>query len=251
MAQDNFSKQAEAYAKYRPGYPPDLFDFILGHLAERKAAWDCATGPGKVAVTLAEYFEQVYASDISSEQLSHAPARENITYACVPAEDSGYSGDLFDLITVAQAIHWFDFDLFYEEVRRTAKTEALLAVIGYGMVRINDDIDPLLDEFHDFVFGKYFSENRKYFDERYQNLPFPFEEIDSPGFESNYRWNLRDVEGYLNSWSAVQKFKNNDGFNPVDDFIEELSSYWPADEKKDVGFPVFLRLGRIGKLDHY
>lgn len=245
MAEDNFSKQADAYARYRPGYPQELFDFILSHPGERKTAWDCATGPGTVAVRLAEYFERVYASDISREQLSHAPVRENITYKRVPAEDSGYPAGLFDLITVAQAIHWFDFERFYEEVRRTAKERALLAVIGYGMVRVNDEIDPLLDRFHDFAFGKYFSENRKYFDERYQTLPFPFEEIDCPGFESKYRWGIGDVEGYLNSWSAVQKFKSDDGFNPVDDFIEELASYWPEKEEKEVTFPVFLRLGRV------
>lgn len=246
---DNFSRQASIYAKFRPGYPQEMYDFLLDHVPQRQAAWDCGTGPGKVAAVLAQYFEEVYATDISDQQMSYAPPKENITYLNVPAEDSGLPEDYFDLIAVAQAMHWFDFGRFYSEVNRTARKGAMLAVIGYGMVRIEDRVNELIDRFNSYTFGKYFTRNRKYLDEHYRNIPFPFEEIAVPDFSISYQWSLDELEGYLNSWSTVQKFKDREGFNPVDDFLEKLKAVtdWGTEETKKVTFPVFMRLGRISK----
>ncbi len=244
---DNFSRQAALYAKYRPSYPSEMYDFILDHLHHRETAWDCGTGSGQVASQLADHFEKVFASDISKRQLSHAPQKQNIEFMNVPAEDSGLPPKTFDLITVAQAIHWFNFDRFYAQVNRTAKQDALLAVIGYGIVQVNEQLDPLINQFYNYAFGRYFNDNRRYVDEHYQTIPFPFEEIETPEFSISYKWGREELEGYFNSWSTVQKFKENDGFNPVDDFMEELDPYWDKDKTKEVTFPVFLRLGHIEK----
>lgn len=245
---NNFSRQAETYARYRPSYPDEMYEFIFQHVKEKRTAWDCATGSGQIAHKLAQHFEKVYATDISKEQMRYAPQKANIEYLQTPAEDSGLPDKRFDLITVGQAIHWFDFDGFYEEVHRTAGNNAALAVIGYGMIRVDKQTDPLLNRFYDDMFESYFSENRAYINGRYQNIPFPFEEVPSPSFQISYRWSLEDLEGYLNSWSAVQKFKDEDGFNPADDFLELLKSKtgWKVEEKRKVTFPVFLRLGIVG-----
>ena len=244
---DNFSSQAETYARYRPSYPDEMYEFIFQHVRERKTAWDCATGSGQVAQKLSLYFAKVYATDISKEQMKHAPQKSNIEYLQAPAENSALPDNAFDLITVAQAIHWFDFEGFYREVKRTAKPGALLSVIGYGMIRMDEHINPLLDRFYDEMFGTYFSENRGYINESYQGIPFPFEEIPAPAFQISYRWSIEELEGYLNSWSAVQKFKEKDGYNPVDDFVPKLQSKvgWEADEKREVVFPIFMRLGKV------
>ena len=69
---DNFSKQADVYAKYRPTYPRDLFDFILSYVANKQAAWDCGTGNGQTAKELAVHFEKVVATDISQKQIDNA-----------------------------------------------------------------------------------------------------------------------------------------------------------------------------------
>lgn len=246
---DNFSKQADLYAKYRPSYPKALYDFILTHMNEREAAWDCGTGSGQVAAYLASYFGVVYASDISPQQLNYAAKKKSIEYAVMPAEQTDYASESFDLITVAQAIHWFNFDRFYKEVNRTAKNNALLAVIGYGMLRINEGIDPLLDECYRYAFGTYFSESRHYIEEQYQTIPFPFEEIESPLFSISYKWSLTDLEGVFNSWSAIQKFKEEAGVNPADDFIDRLKNEagWESNKQKEVTFPIFMRLGIIRK----
>jgi len=242
---DNFSEQADLYAQYRPVYPKAMYDFIFRHVPQKRVAWDCGTGSGQAAIYLAEHFEEVYANDISKEQLDNAPERENITYFNVPAENTGFPENKFDLITVAQAIHWFDFNNFYKEVYRTAKNKALLAAICYDIVQVDEELNLMIKKFYDKAFERYFGKNREYIDEQYQTIPFPFGEIEAPEFSMSYQWESSDLEGYFNSWSAVQKIKKTDGINPVDHWMEELKSKWPKNEVKEVTFPIFLRLGKI------
>lgn len=244
---DHFSQQAKLYAKYRPSYPEKLYDFILSHLNRKHRAWDCGTGSGQVASYLADHFEVVYASDISKKQMAHAPQKPNIEYYNVPAEKTGFARDSFDLITVAQAIHWFDFSGFYREVQRTAKPNALLAVIGYGFVRVDEQINPTIDTFYKDMFSTYFSQNRAWLDQQYQTIPFPFDEIPSPFFEITLRWNTDDLEGYFNTWSTVQKFKTEKKVNPADSVMKSIRARWPEHELHEISFPVFLRLGRVNK----
>jgi len=245
MPRDKFSEQSDLYARYRPGYPRELYEFIFQHIYDTQAAWDCGTGSGQVAGELANHFNIVYASDISAAQMDHAPERENIKYFEVPAEDTGFPPEMFDLVTVAQAIHWFDFDRFYEEVTRTTKKNALLAVIGYGIVEISPKLDEKIRSFYDSMFGRYFKENRTYLDDHYDTIPFPFEEIPAPDFENEIVWSRDDLEGFLNSTSPVQQYKREHGSNPVNELMNNIDQLWKAAEKRTVSFPVFLRLGKV------
>lgn len=242
-----FSKQSDLYARYRPDYPREMYDFIFRHLSARETAWDCATGSGQIANYLADHFDKVLATDISDEQLSYAPKRSNVEYLKASAENSGLAKDQFDLITVGQAIHWFDFDSFYQEVRRVAKNNALLAVIGYGMVRINKQINPLVDELYEKAFSTYFGEARKYLDQHYTTLPFPISEIPSPNFKRALHWSVDELEGYFNSWSAIQKIKTEQDYNPATNTIRKVRKMMGDKNKLEVTFPVFIRLGRIEK----
>lgn len=241
-----FSEQAALYAQYRPGYPDSMYKHIFEHLSSFEAAWDCATGSGQVATYLADHFDEVIATDISEEQLSYAPQKKNIRYKQSAAEYSGLPSNFADLITVAQAIHWFNFDPFYDEVRRVAKDGALLAAIGYGMIRINSTLNPIVDDLYEEAFGTYFNENRKHIDERYQSIPFPLDEILAPSFNNHLTLSFDQLEGYFNSWSAIQKTKDEKGYNPVTETIEELKNK-SSSSQIDVNFPVFMRLGRIQK----
>lgn len=242
---DYFSEQADLYARYRPTYPKEMYEFILDHLKQTKNAWDCATGSGQVARVLSEYFHHVYATDISQQQMDQAVQKGNITYLKASAEDSGLPSDTFDLITVAQAIHWFNIDEFYDELRRTAKQDGLLAVIGYQMLRISPGIDPIINDLYEEAFCKYFSEVRKYIDNGYRNIPFPFEEIATPGFQFITTWSLDELEGFFNSWSSIQKIKKNEGYNPADETIKRIRQKISDSQKLEVTFPVVLRLGRV------
>lgn len=243
---DNFSIQANLYAKYRPDYPTQLFDFIIGHVNEKKTAWDCATGSGQTAKELAKYFEKVFATDISQQQIDNAYQLNNILYSVQPAEQTTFEDNSFDLITVSQALHWLQFDRFYAEVKRVAKPGALLATWMYGLLQISPAIDKLINEHHYKTLEKYWDYERKYVDENYTTIPFPFEEIKCPLFQICYKWTIEELEGYLNTWSALQKFIAEKRSNPVDELIKKIKAQWIA-EKMQIIFPVYMRMGKIDK----
>jgi SAM-dependent methyltransferase len=241
---DNFSNQASLYAKYRPTYPPSLFDFILSHVKGRDAAWDCATGNGQTAKELAKHFEKVYATDISQKQLDHAEKAPNIIYSMQPAETTNFPPHTFDLVTVSQALHWFQFDQFYEEVRRVCKKDGWLAVWMYDR-KLSPQIDSIISEsLYKNLLGEYWDNERKHVDQNYRTIPFPFEEVPCPEFVIRLQWTLDDLKGYLNSWSAVQKFIAKNNYNPVDEFILQLKPHW-TQEKMEVEFPITLRMGKV------
>lgn len=243
---DNFSTQASTYQKFRPIYPSSLYHEIFHHVPDTKTAWDCGTGNGQVALVLADHFAKVAATDISEKQLKNAPAKSNIEYQCCRAEQTNFPNHYFDLITVAQAIHWFDFNPFFEEVKRVAQPGGLLAVWGYGLLRINPNINERIDHFYKNIIGEYWDAERKLVDESYSTIPFPFPEIKtSHSFYIETEWNRSQLEGYLNTWSSVQKYIAKNNSNPVDSFMSEIISVWPEDEIKQVRFPLFLRLGRV------
>ncbi|MBO9617703.1 MAG: class I SAM-dependent methyltransferase [Niabella sp.] len=242
---DNFSTQSDQYAKYRPGYPAAFFDYINSIVPAKKNAWDCGTGNGQIAYELAKTFEHVFATDISQSQIDHALLADTISYSVQPAEKTDFSNQLFDLIIVAQAIHWFDFEQFYAEVRRTATKDALLCVTGYGNIKISEEIDPIIADFYTNVVGTYWDKERKYIDESYTTIPFPFEELQTPQFENRQHWMLEHLIGYLNTWSAVKHFIRQNGYNPVEKLHAELKQLWNDGAKKEVRFPLLLRIGRI------
>jgi|SRR6185437_843928 len=241
---DNFSKNALSYSRFRPGYPQQLFDFLIHHLADKKTAWDCGTGNGQVAIKLAEYFDKVYATDISGGQLSNAVKKENIFYSIARAEKTSFGDNQFDLITVAQAIHWFEFEKFYKEVNRTLSKDGILAVFGYNLFKINKEIDFIIDDFYKNIIGPYWDKERKYIDESYATIPFPFEEIKTPDLFMEYEWEFEHVAGYLNTWSSVQHFITKNNTNPVDQVINPLRKAWGDALKRKVFFPIFMRAGK-------
>jgi len=243
---DNFSRQAETYAKYRPGYPRELFDFILSRVSARDDAWDCATGNGQSARELSRYFKKVMATDISQNQLDNAAQAENIIYSIQPAEATTFGENSFDLITVSQALHWLQFEEFYQEVRRVGRPESWIAVWMYGLLQISPDIDKLIEVHHYSTLATYWDYERKYVDENYSTIPFPFEEIDCPPFSIRLEWTLAQLEGYLLSWSALQKFISANDFNPVEELIRKIRPLWPG-ETVPIIFPVHMRMGKIHK----
>jgi SAM-dependent methyltransferase len=242
-----FSAQADVYAKYRPTYPQELYDFILQHIPHRDIAWDCGTGNGQAAVVLSDYFQKVFGTDISQKQLNNAVNKSNVQYINCPAEHTPFSENQFDLVTVAQAYHWLEFDQFKKEVHRVGKPGALLAVWSYGHIAIEPRIDELMRNFHDHIVGPYWDSRRKYVTNGLRDVPFFYPEIPSRPFSLELKWTLTDLEGYLESWSAVQTCKSKTGNDPVPGCIEKISEFWNDHESKCVTFPLTLRIGRIVK----
>jgi len=241
---DRFSAQAAQYARYRIDYPTELYDFLLIHTPQRQRAWDCATGNGQVAVALAEYFEHVDATDISEAQLAQAPPRANITYQVSSAEQTLFAAGSLDLITVGQAVHWFETEAFNQEVRRVARPGATVAEWGYGLVQIADELDPLVREFYAGTMRPYWDDNRWHIDDEYARIPFPFGAVQHAQFAVRRQWSAEWFLNYLRTWSSVAKYEKQHGQDPVLLVVNELTQLWGPAER-EVTFPVFLRLGRV------
>jgi SAM-dependent methyltransferase len=241
---DNFSAQAKGYAQYRPSYPKEMIDYIAGLPAMRICALDVATGNGQVAVALAQHFDKVYAIDISEKQLQEAPQAGNIFYSVQRAEYTNFADRQFDLITVAQAIHWFDFGAFYKEVHRLLKVRGVLAVMGYGNIKTNPHSHAILKRFYQDIVGPYWDAERRYIDENYTTIPFEISGEAAPKFKNRFTWSFEQLVGYLNTWSAVQHYIKANGTNPVDLIKDELEKSW-AQSNGNVVFPLFLRIGRV------
>lgn len=240
---DRFSHQAQQYAQFRPIYPDEFYAFLFSHVTNFDSAWDAGTGNGQAARVLATRFKKVLATDISANQLKNATPTENIVYA-VGAETTSLSSHSVDLITVAQAIHWFNIPLFFNEVKRVAKADAIIAVWGYGLLHVNPSIDQKMTHFYTHVVGPYWDPERKLIDNHYRTIPFPFQEIAAPPFSFSFQWSLQQLEGYLNTWSAVRNYIAANHTNPVQILIAELQPLWR--ETQTVTFPLFQRIGHIG-----
>jgi ubiquinone/menaquinone biosynthesis C-methylase UbiE len=242
-AKDLFSSHAEQYAAFRPTYPKALYDFIFTHVKKFDNAWDAGTGNGQVARDLALKFKKVVATDISEKQLANAHQAINIFYS-VAGEETNFPDNQFDLITVAQAIHWLDIPKFYDEVKRVANDDAVLAVWGYSLLSISPALDKIVNHFYTQVVGPYWDAERKLIDQQYTTIPFPFKEIATPEFKFYLEWTLEEFQGYISTWSSVQKYIKANQVNPVDDFIKQIKPLWIG-ELQTVNFPLFLRLGRV------
>jgi ubiquinone/menaquinone biosynthesis C-methylase UbiE len=241
---DNFTAVASGYSQFRPHYPDEMIDYIVSLVANRETALDVATGNGQVAVALSKHFRQVIATDISEAQLQKAMPSDNITYKVATAEDMPFDAQVFDLVAVAQAVHWFDFDRFYAEVRRVLKPDGIIAVMGYGLFSTNPGSDKILRDFYDKIVGPYWDAERRYLDENYTTIPFPFDEIDAPEFVNRFQWSFDQLTGYLETWSATQHYKVAKKSNPVDLIRESLRETW-ENSNKEVVFPLLLRVGRL------
>ena len=243
---DLFSAQAALYARYRPVYPPALFDHILQEVPRRESAWDCATGNGQTATILAAYFDQVMATDISADQMALSPVLPNVQYSVQPAEQTHFPDNSFDLVTVSQALHWFDFDRFYPELIRVTRPDGIFAAWMYGGIRISPEIDALKKKLHDELLGAYWDPARRYVNNEYDGIPFPLSEIPCPDFSMTYQWSPEELKGYFNTWSALQSFIQQQGYNPVDALMDEILVHWTG-PRMPVRFPIRLRMGRIRK----
>jgi SAM-dependent methyltransferase len=240
---DHFSAQAADYAKFRPGYPREFFDYLVSIAPSRQLAWDCGTGNGQAAAGLALVFDRVIATDASERQITNAEPHERVEYHVAPAEDSGIESETLDLIVVAQALHWFDLDHFYAEAQRVLTVNGVLAASAYNLLHIEPSIDEVVNRYYNEVVGPFWPPERKLV-EQFAKLPFPFHEIDPPKFEMTAHWNLNHLLGYLRTWSSTQRFIAANQRDPLDEIANELHAAWGnAKQTRRVMWPLTLRIG--------
>jgi SAM-dependent methyltransferase len=244
---DHFKDVAQRYLEHRPTYPAELFEWLARQSKHHGLAWDCGTGSGQAAASLAAHFWSVVATDASAAQIFAAKPHDRISYRVASAEHSGLESASVDLLIVAQALHWFDLERFYAEVRRVLKPDGLVAVWCYGVVEIEgDEANQLLQHFYHQVVGPYWPAQRHHVETGYRELPFPFTAIAPPLFAMRVAWTLEQLMGYLRSWSATERYKAACGVDPVTELQNQLSVVCSdAAQKHVVSWPLSLRVGRM------
>ncbi len=242
--QDHFSARAELYARARPSYPAALFADLARFAPGTRCAWDCGTGNGQAAVGLASCFESVIATDPSTAQLARAEPHPRVEYRLAAEAASGLPAESVDLVTAAQAAHWFDPSRFYAEVRRVLRTGGVLAIWCYGLCEISPEIDRLVAGFYRDGVGSYWPAERCHVEDGYRSLPFPFAEATFPPHVMERRWTLAEFGAYLGSWSAVERFHKANSTDPVRPLLSALAPEW-GDTPRVVRWPLTGRIGRL------
>lgn len=239
---DHFSGHAGSYAEFRPGYPESLFAYLAAQCVGHELAWDCATGNGQAARSLAPYFSKIIATDASAEQIASANTHTKIDFRVAPAESSGLDTASVNLVTVAQALHWFDIDQFFTEAMRVLKPGGVLAVWCYEHCHV----DAACDETIERVFTEtdaYWPPERKIVDDRYQGIRFPVAELPAEAFSMSAFWTANDMLGYMRTWSASQRYLAASGKESTAPWEDELQQRWGSGAR-EVKWPITLRAGK-------
>ena len=243
---DHFSKLAARYANFRPHYPTELFDYLATLAPRNVLVWDCAAGSGQATIDLARRFDKIIATDASAEQIGAATRLDNVEYRVALAESSGLPDESVGLLTVAQALHWFNHEQFFAEVKRVLRPNGIFAAWVYATNRVEgEDIDAIVQDYYSNVVGPYWPPERAMTENGYRTIAFPFTEITPPSFRMEVRWTLEQILDYFSSWSATNRFIKAKGGNPLEPLREALGKHWgdPTSHRL-VKWPLTLRVCR-------
>lgn len=242
---DHFSDIAGSYAAHRPQYPPELAAYLASAAPQRTLAWDAGCGSGQLSTLLGEHFEHVVATDASATQVEQSTPHPRVEYRCAPAERSGLTPGSVDLAVAAQAAHWFDLPAYYAEVKRVARPGGVVALVTYGVVRSDPEVDPLIHHFYYDVVGSYWPAERRHVEDGYRSLAFPFQEFVAPPLEMRAEWSLEGFLGYVGTWSAIQAMEKAIGPAPLEQFRRDLPRRWGNRPTRTIRWPLALRIGRV------
>jgi SAM-dependent methyltransferase len=243
---DQFSERSLEYARARPSYPPALFSSLATLAPGRELAWDAGTGNGQAAVGLARHFIKVLATDASAAQLAEARPDARVTYRQAREGESGLPGRSTDLITVAQAAHWFDLDAFYLEALQVLRPGGVLALWCYGLCHITPEIDTLMRRFYTETIGPWWPPERHHVEAGYRTLSFPLPELSFPQAETLHRWTMPELIDYVGTWSAVAGYRKGRGADPLPPLAEDLRLLWgEPGARREVRWPLHGRIGRL------
>lgn len=242
---DHFSQISKQYQKYRPDYPEQLYQIILKHTTKRQMLWDAGCGTGQVLKALGPKFENCYGSDASEDQIGEAKKHlPQYRLASEMAEACSLQPGSCSLITVAQALHWFKRESFFQKVRTVGDKRAMLAVWCYGLHELPEHLNDVLLYFYERILGDYWPPQRRLIDSGYQDIQFPFRDVTYMKLKMKKEMNLHTYLGYVNTWSAIQAYriKHND-HDPLDLYSDSLLQLWTKpEEQKIIQFPLHLYL---------
>ena len=238
---------ASDYVAFRPQYPVELFDWLASVCQRHDVAWDCACGSGQASRPLVSYFGMVVGTDASPAQVAAAEAFENIRFVVAASERTPLADGTFDLVTVAQALHWFVGETFFEEVRRVVRPGGVFAAWTYGMPNIvYDAVENVVHDFINVSLEPYWPPEIQMVLNGYDSIDLPFEELESPAFELKVDWPLERFLGFARTWSAVGRYVEERGEDPVLRLAAELEEVWEDEEALlPVSYRLDLRAGMV------
>lgn len=244
-AEHTFDKDSRSYNLHRPTYPEEVYSFLSGLCIDKELTWDCACGNGQVARGLIKHFKKIEATDMSENQIEHAYKDKKITYSLQKSESTNFPDSCFDLICVAEAIHWFDIPAFFKEVTRTLKKGGIFAMWGYCNLKVGPDVNRILADTMIKPLVPYFSPKTKLLREKYETIEFPYGKIETPEFKMLVNWNLDQYIDYIRTWSAFKLYsENNPGEILLDQLAEKLSGIWKPEKTRAIDMDFFLHVGR-------
>ena len=239
---DLFSQQAQDYQKFRPTYPPELFSYLASLPGQKKFAVDCGTGNGQAAVELAAHFEKVLGVDPSQKQIDNAVPHPRVGYQVSAAEKLPVADHSVDLLTVAQAFHWFKHELFFQETRRVLKEQGILAIWIYGLCRISPEIDAAVMELYEGILGPYWEPERKLLEQNFETISFPFVELPGAHFQMEKTWDFETLVGYLGTWSSLQTYRQKTGQDPLLEWKQKNAKLWGSDVQRKIVWDISPRI---------
>lgn len=241
---DYFSSHSGDYAGFRPRYPGSLFALLADNASARRAVWDVGCGNGQASGDLARCFDTVHATDASAEQIAAALPHPKIDYRVAPAEASGLANASVDAVIVCQALHWFDFDQFYREVRRVARAGAPIFAVAYELAEISPRIDAIIRDFYKADIGPFWPADRVHIETGYRDIPWPFARLDLPEVRMSALWSLDQLTGYVSTWSAVRRYHAATSNDVVPALRDALLPHWGT-APREISWPLVIKAGRV------
>lgn len=229
-----FEDKAQLYASSRPLYPNELFDYISSLVSTKDTAWDCATGNGQAAIGLAKIFRKVEATDVSPEQIANAFCSENVTYSVQAAEATSFLDNQFDLVNVAQALHWFNYDKFWDEVSRILKPSGVFVAFSYIWPIVDPAVDAIVKERINKVTEPYWAPNNKLLWDEYRDIDLPFTPLVSPQIDIVNHWNANEFLDYLHTWSGTRRCMESIGTDFFNLASDEIKAAWGDPRERKV-----------------
>ncbi len=241
---DHFSAAAPDYARFRPRYPASLFDYLASLVTDRDLAWDCATGTGQAVAPLVARFRHVVASDVSFAQVTQANRPPGVTFFVARAERVPLRDDCVSLVTVGQALHWFDRAAFFAEVRRILRPDGILSAWTYNLCTVDGDVDSVVNVFYRDILRPYWPPERSLVEDSYDAIAFPFASTAVVTMQMSAHWTVEELLSYLGTWSAVKRYRDARHEDPVDCIRATLREAWGAIDRRSVSWPLCIRTAR-------
>ena len=244
---DHFSGHASQYQKYRPSYPKEMFEYLSTLCVGLKLALDVGTGNGQAARQLTHFFDHVVATDPSENQINSAEPHAKIDFKVARAETCPVPDSSVDLLTVVQALHWFDFEKFFNEAQRVLKDEGVLAAWSYTHASVNAEIDNVYFKYYEDIVGEFWPDERRHVENKYSQIDFPISHIQPPVFEISLNYTLENYIAYLGTWSASKNYRQEKKAEPLNSIKEDLEQVWGKASVRKITWPIYLRVGTFVK----